>query len=54
MRDIRNLFELENEKYFNPIRVGNFHGNNYMEYESNDGRQKNYQLKNILIKLSYT
>ena len=33
--DFRNLFELKNEDYCKPVRVGNFLGGNYIEYESN-------------------
>ena len=38
LREIRNLFEQEG--YFKLVTVGNFHNNNYVEYESNDGRNK--------------
>ena len=51
---LRNLFELEIEDYCKAMRVGNFCSINYIEYESNSDRDKNYQLKNILIKLNHT
>ena len=38
LREIRNLFEQEG--YFKLVTVGNFHNNNYVEYESNGGRNK--------------
>ena len=39
MRDIRNLSELE-EDYYKPVRAINFYGNSYIEYKSNDDRNK--------------
>ena len=38
-----NLFEQEQEKYYKPVRVGNFYSNNYIKYES-DGYLKNQTL----------
>ena len=38
IRDIRNLFENEEEYYYKPVQVGNFWSNNYIEYGSNDDR----------------
>ena len=38
IRDIRNLFENEEEDYYKPVQVGNFWSNNYIEYGSNDDR----------------
>ena len=41
LRDIKNLFVHEEEKkYYKPVRVRNFWGNNYIEYESNQDRNK--------------
>ena len=37
VRDIRNLFEYEEEYYYNP--VGKFWSNNYTEYKSKDDRK---------------
>ena len=31
--DIKNLFELENEDYYKPIRLDNFYSNHYIELE---------------------
>ena len=41
VREIRNLFENEQGYYYKPVRVGNFWSDNYIEYESNDNRNKN-------------
>ena len=38
IRDIRNLFENEEEDYYKPVQVGNFWSNNYIECGSNDDR----------------
>ena len=52
LRNIENLLENEDaENYFNPVRKSNFWSNNYIEYESNGGRNKT--LNNILIKLNH-
>ena len=48
---IKEIFLNNKKKYYKPKRVGNFYSN-YMEYESNSDRIKNYQLKNRLIKLA--
>ena len=45
IRDIRNFFELENEGYYKPIRVGSFWSNNYIKNESNDDRNKTLSIK---------
>ena len=47
MRDIRTLFEQEDE-YYKPIRAGRFCNKNYIEYESN-GDRKNILTKRIFI-----
>ena len=53
LRDIKNLFEHEEEEnFYKPVRVSNFWSNNFIEYESNDDRNKK-QLNNILIKLDH-
>ena len=49
--DIRNHFELENEDFHTPIRVGNFYSNNYIEYESNGDRDKNLSIEEYLNKI---
>ena len=41
LTDIKNLFEHEEEEnYYKPIRVNKFWSNNYIQYESNGGRNK--------------
>ena len=41
LRCIRNLFEHEEEEnYYKPARVSNFWSNNYIEFESKDGRKE--------------
>ena len=39
-RDIRNLFENEEEDYYEPLGVSNSWSNNYIKYESNGDRNK--------------
>ena len=46
-RDVKNLFEQE-EDYYKPVRVGNFHSNNYIEYENNGDRNKTPSIKEYL------
>ena len=54
LSDIKNFFEHEEENYYKPVRVSNFWSNNYVEYKSNNHRnKKHYQLKNFLIKLDH-
>ena len=44
--DFRNLFELKNEDYCKPVRVRNFLGENYIEYErSNSDWHKTLQIE---------
>ena len=40
LRDIKNIFEHEEESYYQPVRVNNFWSNNYIEYETNSERNK--------------
>ena len=40
LRDIKNLFEHEEENYFKPLRVNTFWRNNYIEYESNGDKKE--------------
>ena len=54
IRDIRYLFEHEEEDYCKPVRVGNFWSNTYIEYESNEIEINPYQWKYILIKLYHS
>ena len=54
LRDIRNLFENEEENYYKPVRVSIFSSNNYIEYESKGDRNKTLSAENIFIKLDHT
>ena len=47
IRDIRTFF-VQADHYHNLIKVGNFWKNNYIEYESNGGRNKNLSVKEHL------
>ena len=40
IRDIRNLFEHEEENYYKPVRVNNFWNNNYIEHKGNGDRKR--------------
>ena len=42
LRNIKNLFEYkkEEENYYKPVRVNNFWSNNYIESESNAGKNR--------------
>ena len=48
---MRNLFELEKEYYYKPIREGNFWSRNYIEYESNRNRNKTLSIEEYLIEI---
>ena len=49
-KDISTLFELEGDDY-KPERVGLFWSNNYIEYESKNGGNKNLLVKEYLNKV---
>ena len=51
IRDIKNLFVLE-EDYYKPVRIDNFHNDNYIEYRNNGDRIKS--IKEHLKKLKRT
>ena len=51
IRDIRNLFENEEEDYCKLVRVGNFWSNNYIERESNGDRNKTLTVEEYLNKI---
>ena len=48
IRDIKNLFKLEEENYYKPVRVGNFWSSNYIEYDSNSNRNKTLSVEEYL------
>ena len=50
-RDIRTLFEQEEEDYYKPKKVSNFWNNNYIEYESNGDKNRNLLLDRYLNKI---
>ena len=49
-RDIRTLFEQEEDDYYKPKRVSNFWNNNYIEHESNV-KNNNLSLDEYLNKI---
>ena len=52
LRDMKNLFELEEQNYYKPIRVNNFWSNKFIEYESNGYRNKTLSFEEYLNKHS--
>ena len=48
IRDIKTLFEQQEEDYYKSVRVGNFYSNNFIEYESNSDRNKTLLIKEYL------
>ena len=52
IKDIRRLFEQENDDYYFKLKiVSNFWNNNYIEYESNSDRNKILSLDEYLNKI---
>ena len=52
IKDIRVLFEQQQEEhYYEGKRVSNFWNNNYIEYESNDHKNRNLSLEKYLNKI---
>ena len=51
LRDIKNLYEHEEESYHKPVRVNNFWINNYIEYESNTDRNRTISVEEYLNKI---
>ena len=49
IRNIKPLFEQQEENYFELKRVSNFWNDNYIEYNSNDEKIETYHLMNILV-----
>ena len=52
LRDIKNLFEHEDENCYKPVRVINFWSNNYIDYESNDDRNKTLSVEEYFDKIT--
>ena len=44
IRDIRTLFEEQEEDYYKPKRASNIWNNNYIEFESNGDKNRNLSL----------
>ena len=53
LRNIKNHFEFENEEetYHKPVWLNNFLSNNYIEYKSNDDKNKRLSVKEYLYKI---
>ena len=51
IRDIRNLFEVDEKDYYKPVRVNNFLSNNYIEYKSNGDKNKTLSVKKYVNKI---
>ena len=51
VRDIRTLFELDEDDYYKPIKTGNAFNSNYTEYESNGDKDKSLSVKEYLNKI---
>ena len=50
LRDIKNLFDHEEENYYKPVGVTKFWSNSYIEYESDDDRNKTLSVEEYLNK----
>ena len=51
MRDIKTLFESDEEDYYKPIRTRNVFSSNYIEYESNGNKDKTLFINDYLDKI---
>ena len=51
IRDIRRLFEQQEEDYYKPKRVNNFWNNNYIEYDSNEDKNGMLSLDRYINKI---
>ena len=53
LRDINNFFQHEKEEkiYYKPARVNNFWSNNYVEYDSNGGRNITLSIEEFFWKV---
>ena len=54
LRDIKNLFEHEKEEgnYYRPVSVSNFWRNSYIEYKSNEYKNKTLSVEEYLNKIN--
>ena len=51
LRDIRTLFESDEEDYYEPVRLGNAFSSNYIEYESRGDKDKTLSIEEYLDKI---
>ena len=51
IRYIWNFYEHKREDYYQPLRVGNFWSNSYIEHESNSDRNKTLSIEEHLNKV---
>ena len=51
IRNIRTIFQQEEEDCYKPERVNNFWSNSSIEYESNDDKNRNLSLDEYLHKI---
>ena len=51
-RNIKNLFEQEDGGYCKSVRVVNFYGNNYIDYESKGNKNKSLSIKEYLDEIT--
>ena len=51
LRDMRNIFENEEENYYKLVRVSFFGANIYIEYKSNSDRNKTLSVEKYLNKI---
>ena len=51
IRDIKTLFESDEEAYYEPRRIGNALGRNYIEYKSNGDKDKTLSIEEYFGKI---
>ena len=51
LRDIKNIFQHEEENYYKKVRVSNFCSSNYIECKSNGERNKKLSIEEYLNKI---
>ena len=54
IRNIRTIFQQQEEDCYKPERVNNFWSNSSIEYESNDDKNRNLSLDEYLHKIEPT
>ena len=54
IRNIRTIFQQQEEDCYKPERVNNFWSNSSIEYESNDDKNRNLSLDEYLHKIELT